>query len=275
MGSSGLRWFLRIVSGAVVVFLYVPLIVVFLYAFTKSPNATWPPELFTTSWFTVAWHNSDLASALWNSIRVAIAATLIALTLGTLASFGMAHARFFGRDAISFALVLPIAFPGIVTALALASFVDAVPFLNFGILAVVVGHVTFCVVVVFNNVVARLRRSSPSMLEASMDLGADGITTFRYVTFPAMRTALVAGALLAFGLSFDEIVVTYFLSGTQTTLPLWIFDNLTRPVNLPQVYAVASVVLLISIVPVYVAIRLAGEGALRPGRMTAREVPAS
>jgi putative spermidine/putrescine transport system permease protein len=274
MGSRGLRWFLRIISGAVLVFLYVPLLVVFLYAFTKSPNATWPPELFTTSWFSVAWHNSSLRPALETSIFVALAATVIALTLGTLASFGMARARFFGRDAISFALVLPIAFPGIVTALALASFVDATPGLNFGVPAIVLGHATFCVVVVFNNVVARLRRSSPSMLEASMDLGADGITTFRYVTFPAMRTALVAGGLLAFGLSFDEIVVTFYLSGTTTTLPLWIYNNLTRPVNLPQVYAVASVVLLISVVPVYIAIKLAGEGALRPGQATAREVPA-
>jgi putative spermidine/putrescine transport system permease protein len=274
MGTNGLRWFLRIMSGAVIVFLYVPLIVVVLYAFTKSPNATWPPELFTTGWFKVAWDNPDLRPALENSFVVAIFATIVALTLGTLASFGMAHARFFGRDTISFALVLPIAFPGIVTALALSSFVDAVPGLNFGIPAIILGHATFCVVVVFNNVVARLRRSSPSMLEASMDLGADGFTTFRYVTFPAMRTALVAGGLLAFGLSFDEIVVTFYLSGTSTTLPLWIYNNLTRPVNLPQVYAVASVVLLISIVPVYIAIKLAGEGALGSQAAAAREVSA-
>jgi putative spermidine/putrescine transport system permease protein len=264
MGSAGLRWFMRIMTGAVLVFLYVPLVVVVLYAFSKSPNATWPPELFTTSWFDVAWKDSTLRPALEHSLVVALAATAIALMLGTLASFGMAHARFFGRDTISFALVLPIAFPGIVTALALASFVDAVPGLNFGIPAIILGHATFCVVVVFNNVVARLRRSSPSMLEASADLGADGFTTFRYITFPAMKTALVAGGLLAFGLSFDEIVVTFYLSGTTLTLPLWIYNNLTRPVNLPQVYAVAAVVVLISIVPVYIAIRLAGEGGLRP-----------
>jgi putative spermidine/putrescine transport system permease protein len=159
---------------------------------------------------------------------------------------------------------LPIAFPGIVTALALSSMVDAMPGLNFGIPAIIVGHATFCVVVVFNNVVARLRRTSGSIIEASMDLGADGITTFRYVTFPAMRTALVAGGLLAFGLSFDEIVVTIYLSGTTSTLPLWIYNNITRPFNQPEVFAVAAVVLLISIIPVYIAIRLAGEGALRP-----------
>jgi putative spermidine/putrescine transport system permease protein len=265
MESRSLRWFLRIISGAVIVFLYVPLIVVILYAFTKSPNATWPPQLWTLSWFVKAWHNSDLQPAIRNSIVIALFATAIALTLGTLASFAMARARFFGRDTISFALVLPIAFPGIVTALALSSMVDAMPGLNFGVPAIIVGHATFCVVVVFNNVVARLRRTSGSIVEASMDLGADGITTFRYVTFPAIRTAVVAGALLAFGLSFDEIIVTFYLSGTDTTLPLWIYNNLTRPVNLPEVYAVATVVLLISVVPVYIAIRLAGEGALRPG----------
>jgi len=264
MGSQGLRWFLRIMSGMVLVFLYVPLIVVVLYALTKSPNATWPPQLLTFSWFTKAWHNPDLRPAIRNSIEVGLVATFIALVLGTLASFGMARAKFFGRDTISFALVLPIAFPGIVTALALSSMVDAMPGLNFGIPAIIVGHATFCVVVVFNNVVARLRRESGSILEASMDLGADGVTTFRYVTFPTIRTALIAGGLLAFGLSFDEIVVTLYLSGSTTTLPLWIYNNLTRPVNLPEVYAVATVVLLISVIPVYIAIRLAGEGALRP-----------
>jgi putative spermidine/putrescine transport system permease protein len=264
MGGGSLRWFLRIISGAVLLFLYVPLVVVVLYAFTKSSTVSWPPQLFTFSWFTKAWHNPLVAQSLKNSILVGIFATVIALTLGKLASFAMARARFFGRDTISFALVLPIAFPGIVTALALSSMVDAMPGLNFGIPAIIVGHATFCVVVVFNNVVARLRRSSGSIIEASMDLGADGITTFRYVTFPAMKTALVAGGLLAFGLSFDEIVVTFYLSGTTSTLPLWILNNITRPFNQPEVFAVAAVVLLISIIPVYIAIRLAGEGALRP-----------
>jgi putative spermidine/putrescine transport system permease protein len=264
MGSRSLRWFLRIISGAVLLFLYVPLVVVVLYAFTKSSTVNWPPQLFTLSWFTKAWHNALVAQSLKNSILVGIFATVIALTLGTLASFAMARARFFGRDTISFALVLPIAFPGIVTALALSSMVDAMPGLNFGIPAIIVGHATFCVVVVFNNVVARLRRTSGSIIEASMDLGADGITTFRYVTFPAMKTALIAGGLLAFGLSFDEIVVTFYLSGTTSTLPLWIYNNISRPFNQPEVFAVAAAVLLISIIPVYIAIRLAGEGALRP-----------
>ena len=268
MGSRSLRWFLRIISGAVLVFLYVPLVVVFLYALTKSSTVSWPPQLLSFEWFTKAWHDRDILPALRNSLIVGLWATTIALALGTLASFAMARARFFGRDTISFALVLPIAFPGIVTALALSSMVDAMPGLNFGVPAIIIGHATFCVVVVFNNVVARLRRTSGSIIDASMDLGADGITTFRYVTFPTIRTALVAAALLAFGLSFDEIVVTIYLSGTDTTLPLWIYSNITRPQDQPEVFAVAAVVLLISIIPVYIAIRLAGDGALRPSSQT-------
>jgi putative spermidine/putrescine transport system permease protein len=264
MGGRGLRWLLRIVSAAVLTFLYVPLVVVVLNAFNKDQVVSWPPSLFTTSWFSSAWHNSNLRQPFVNSFLIGIFATLIALTLGTLASFAMARARFFGRDTISFALVLPIAFPGIVTALALSSMVDVMPGLNFGIPAIIIGHATFCVVVVFNNVVARLRRTSGSIIEASMDLGADGVSTFRYVTFPAIRTALLAGGLLAFGLSFDEIIVTYYLAGTTATLPIWIYTNITRPFDQPEVFAVATVVLVISIVPVYIAIKLAGGGALRP-----------
>ena len=264
MEGRGLRWLLRFTSAAVLAFLYVPLLVVVLNAFNKDQVVSWPPSLATTSWFTTAWHNPALREPVINSFVVGIIATVIALVLGSLASFAMARATFFGRDAISFALVLPIAFPGIVTALALSSMVDAMPWLDFGIPAIIVGHATFCVVVVFNNVVARLRRSSGSIVEASMDLGADGLTTFRYVTFPAIRTAVLAGALLAFGLSFDEIIVTLYLSGTTSTLPIWIFNNITRPFDQPEVFAVATVVLVISIVPVYIAVKLAGEGALRP-----------
>jgi putative spermidine/putrescine transport system permease protein len=233
-----------------------------LYAFTKSSTATWPPQLFTLKWFTIAWHNPQIPPALKNSILVAIAATVIALTLGTLASFAMARARFFGRDAISFALVLPIAFPGIVTALALSSMVDAMPGLNFGVPAIIVGHATFCVVVVFNNVVARLRRTSGSIIEASMDLGADGITTFRLVTFPTLRSALLAGGLLAFALSFDEIIVTTFTLGAGLeTLPIWILNNLFRPNQTPVVNVVAAVLIVASTVPVYFAQRLSGDTA--------------
>jgi putative spermidine/putrescine transport system permease protein len=270
MESRLVRIFLRVATWLALAFLYAPLAVVVLYAFSKSRATTWPPQLFSLTWFKVAWEDRELHEGLVNSLVAGVTATAIALVLGCLAAFSIHRYRFFGRNAISFALVLPIALPGIVTALALSSMVEAVPFISFGMGAIIVGHATFCVVVVFNNVIARLRRMSPSMLEASADLGADGVQTFRYVTLPSLRTALVAGALLAFGLSFDEIVVTLYLSGTSTTLPLWIFGNITRPATLPAVYPVATLVLVLSVIPIYIAQRLSGstESLTGGGRST-------
>jgi putative spermidine/putrescine transport system permease protein len=266
--SRGFRLIIKAMTMFALVFLYAPLAIVVLYAFNKSRDSSWPPHLFTTSWFRVAWQDPGLKPALFTSIRAGVLATLIALVLGSLAAFAVHGFRFFGRQTVSFALVLPIALPGIVTALALSSFVDVTPGINFGLIAIIIGHTTFCIVVVYNNVVARLRRTSSSLVEASMDLGADGVQTFRYVTLPSISSALLAGALLAFGLSFDEIVVTIYLSGTQSTLPLWIYNNLQRPTNRPIVNVVAMVVLLLSIVPVYIANRIAGgEGGLTPGRV--------
>jgi putative spermidine/putrescine transport system permease protein len=270
MDPKGVRVLTRIWTWFVLAFLYIPLIVVGIYAFNKDRIPSFPPDLFTLHWFRVVFSDPGVApfirAAFGNSLEAAIFATLLALVLGTLAAFAIHRYRFFGRDAISFVFVLPIALPGIVTALALSSMVDAVPFIRFGMSAIIVGHATFCVVVIFNNAIARLRRSSPSIIEASMDLGADGIQTFWYVTLPTLKTALVAGGLLAFGLSFDEIVVTLYLAGTKQTLPLWIYNNIQRPVYLGAVYVVGLIVLLISIVPVYMALRLTGETAT-PSRM--------
>ncbi len=270
MESKGVRVLTRVWTWFVLAFLYIPLIVVGIYAFNKDRIPSFPPDLFTLHWFRVVLSDPTVApyirAAFGNSLEAALFATLLALALGTLAAFAIHRYRFFGRGAISFVFVLPIALPGIVTALALSSMVDAVPFIRFGMPAIIVGHATFCVVVIFNNAIARLRRSSPSIIEASMDLGADGVQTFRYVTLPTMRTALMAGGLLAFGLSFDEIVVTLYLAGTKQTLPLWIYNNIQRPVNLGAVYVVGLLVILISIVPVYLALRLTGETAT-PSRM--------
>jgi len=271
MESRGVRWFMRIMTWFVLAFLYLPLFIVLLYSFNKSRLSTWPPDLFTFSWFTMAFRDEDVRAALRNSLEAAVIATFVALLLGSLASFAVHRFRFFGRNTLSFALVLPIALPGIVTALALSSFIDFTRVsigLNFGLLAVIIGHATFCVVVVYNNVVARLRRTPGSLQEASMDLGADGLQTFRYVTLPVIRTALLAGGLLAFGLSFDEIVVTKYLAGTTTTLPLWIYNNFQRINAKPEINAVAVVVLLLSLIPVYFANRLAGEDGtgITPGK---------
>jgi putative spermidine/putrescine transport system permease protein len=263
MEGSLARFAIRAGTLVTLAFLYAPLVILALYAFNKSFARSWPPDLWTTRWFTKAWDDPDIRPAIAGSLQAAVGATLVALVLGSLAAFAVHRFRFFGRDAISFALVLPIALPGIVTALALSSAInighDAFG-ITFSIWTIVIGHATFCVVVVFNNVVARLRRTPTSLVEASMDLGADGWTTFRLVTLPAIRTALVAGGLLAFGLSFDEIVVTNFTAGPKLTLPIWIYNHIRTPTAQPVVNAVALVLMLVSILPVYLAQRLTEGG---------------
>jgi putative spermidine/putrescine transport system permease protein len=266
------RVLLRLGTGLTLAFIYLPLLVVALYAFNRNVTQAWPIERYSTRWFSVAWEDDDVRDALWLSFRAALGATFLALLLGTLAALAVSRYRFFGREVVSFAVILPIALPGIVTGLALqATILDVLgPLgLSFGLATIVVGHATFCVVVVYNNVIARMRRTAGSLDEASADLGADNWQTFRYVLFPQLRTALLAGALLAFALSFDEVVVTTFTSGAQQTLPIWIVSAITRPAELPIVNVVALFVIVVSVIPVYIAARLAGGSGLtsdRPAR---------
>ena len=254
--SPRMRWVLRIGTGIALAFIYIPLIVIAIYAFNQSRSQAWPIDGFTLEWFDRAVHNPGVREAFWTSIKAGLGATAIALVLGTLASLAVSRYRFFGRDTISFLIVLPIALPGIVTGMALNATFTQVLGVDLSLFTVIVGHATFCIVVVFNNAVARLRRSGTSLEEASMDLGANGWTTFRFVTFPTLRTALVAGGLLAFALSLDEIIVTTFTIGQQETLPIWIFSNYARPNQLPIVNVVGLGVIILSIVPVYLANRL-------------------
>ena len=257
--SRRARWLLRIGAGITMAFLYAPIAVIFLYAFNERRTLKWPIPGFTLEWFDRAFHNPGVREALWTSLKAATGATLIALLLGTLASFAVARYRFFGRETISFVVVLPIALPGIVTGMALnATFREVLDPLGIGLglFTVIVGHATFCIVVIYNNVIARLRRVSGSFEEASADLGANTWTTFRLVTVPAMRSAMVAGGLLAFALSFDEVIVTTFTAGAQQTLPLWILTNLSRPNQLPIVNVVGVLMILLSAIPVYLAHRL-------------------
>jgi putative spermidine/putrescine transport system permease protein len=252
----GLRIALRVATFLTLAFIYVPIGVIVLYSFNAARVATWPISGLTLDWYARALANVGIRNALIASLEAAIGATILALILGSLIAFAVQRYAFFGRQALSFVVVLPLALPGIVTGLALNSAFRAIG-LDFGLFTIIVGHATFCVVVVFNNVVARLRRTARTAEEASMDLGADTFTTFRRITFPAIASALVAGALLAFALSFDEIIVTNFTSGTGSqTLPLWIFTNYQRPNNLPLVNVAAVIVLVLSIVPVYIASRL-------------------
>jgi putative spermidine/putrescine transport system permease protein len=249
------RVLLRIATGLTLVFIYLPLVIVCLYAFNSSRIQAWPLQGLTLRWFERALDNPGARDALWTSVKVALGATAVALVLGTLLALALARHAFFGRTALSFLVILPIALPGIVTGMALnATFRTAG--VQLGVLTIVVAHATFCIVIVFNNVVARLRRTPRSFEEASSDLGADTWQTARYVLFPALRTALLAGALLAFALSFDEVIVTTFTSGRDQTLPIWILANLSRPNQLPVVNVVALFVIVLSAIPVYLAARL-------------------
>jgi putative spermidine/putrescine transport system permease protein len=264
----GIRIALRIASGLLLAFIYVPIGIIVLYSFNAARVATWPITSFTLDWYGRAIGDGGVRAALLASLQAAIGATVVSLLLGSLIALAVQRYRFFGREAISFVVVLPLALPGIVTGIALNTAFRAIG-LEFGLLTIIVGHATFCVVVIYNNVVARLRRTSRSFEEASADLGADTFATFRRVTFPAVRTALIAGALLAFALSFDEIIVTNFTSGASIqTLPLWIFSNYQRPNQLPLVNVAAVLVLLLSIVPVYLASRLTADPAAVAGART-------
>ena len=256
------RVLLRVGAGLTLAFIYVPLFVIAFYAFNENINLTWPIESYTTKWFRVAWEDEAVRDALLLSLKAAFGATAIAIVLGLLASLAVARYDFFGKETISFLVILPIALPGILTGLALQATILNVlsPLgISFSIWTIIIGHATFCIVVVYNNAVARLRRVAGSLEEASADLGAGSWQTFRYVTFPQMRSALLAGGLLAFALSFDEVIVTVFTSGAQQTLPIWMLTNFGRPRELPIVNVVALFVIVASIVPVWIAQRLTRE----------------
>ncbi len=252
------RRLLGLAALGVLAFLHFPILIIALYAFNADRAQSWPIRDWTTRWFGDAVQNQALIDAVVLSIQAAIGATTIALILGSLAAFAVHRFRFFGRDTISFLLVLPLALPGIVTGMALSSTFNTFG-IPFSLVTIVIGHATFCVVVVYNNVVARLRRSSRSIEEASMDLGADTLQTFRHVTLPVIAGALLAGGLLAFALSFDEIIVTTFTAGTESTLPIWILANLRLPNQRPIVNVVALLMILLSAIPVYLSQRLSSD----------------
>ena len=258
--SRTARTVLGIITGLILAVIYLPLGVVLINSFSTSQTFKWPPPGFTLEWWQKALVNQGARDALATSVLVAVLATVVALALGTLISLALQRYSFFGRDAVSLLVILPIALPGIVTGIALNNAFRTILDLRLGLLTIVVAHATFCIVTVFNNVIARLRRMGGSLEEASADLGAGIWTTFRLVTFPQLRSALLAGGLLAFALSFDEIIVTTFTTGSGVeTLPIWILDNLFRPNQAPIVNVIAVVLVALSIIPIWIAQRIAGE----------------
>ena len=261
MEGRAAKLVIRLGAAFTLLFLYLPLALVVISAFNASSFMAWPPTGFTLRWFGDALENSQIPQAFMNSIFAATGATAIAIVLGTLAAMAVQRYSFFGRETVSFLLILPIALPGVVTGIALSSTFQTFG-VEFGLMTIIIGHATFCVVIAYNNVIARLRRLPRTSEDASADLGADTWITWRRITLPGMRSALVSGALLAFALSFDEVIVTLFTAGAGTqTIPLWVLGAMQRPTELPVVNVVALVLILVSVVPVYIATRISGESA--------------
>jgi putative spermidine/putrescine transport system permease protein len=255
--SRNARLALAALMGVGLSFIYIPLSVVVINSFNASRTFSCPPTHFTTEWWSKALSNTGVREAIKWSVLAGLSATAVALVLGTVLAFAVSRYQFFGREVISLLVVLPISLPGIVTGIALNNAFTKQLGMSTGLLTVIIGHATFCIVVVYNNAIARLRRMGTSLQEASMDLGANGITTFRLITLPNLASALFAGGLLAFGLSFDEIVVTTFTAGPGVqTLPIWIFNNLFRPNQAPIVNVVAATLVVLSIIPIYLSQRL-------------------
>jgi putative spermidine/putrescine transport system permease protein len=251
---------LKVAAGAVLAFLHLPILLIFVYAFTTEEKSyQWPPPGFTLQWLAVTWNRPDVWEALKLSVTVAATSTGIALILGTLCAAAVSGSKFFGREVISLLVILPIALPGIITGIALRSAFSLAE-IPFSTWTIVLGHATFCVVVVYNNAVARMRRTSGSMIEASFDLGANGFQTFRHVVLPNIGTALLAGGMLAFALSFDEVIVTTFTAGQQQTLPIWMLEELVRPRQRPVTNVVAMVVVLVTALPILAAYYLTRDG---------------
>ena len=257
--STLTRRLLALFTVAALLFIYTPLALVVVNSFNTSRTFAWPPPGFTTRWWSAAWESAGARSAVLVSVEAALIATAVALVLGTMAALALQWFRFFGRDTVSLLIILPIALPGVVTGIALANAFLTMFGIQLGFFTLVVSHATFCIVTVFNNAIARLRRLGSNLEEASMDLGAGTFTTFRLVTLPMMRSALLAGALLSFALSFDEIIVTTFTAGSGLqTLPIWIYQNLFRPNQAPVVNVVAAALIVLSIIPIWLSQKLAG-----------------
>jgi putative spermidine/putrescine transport system permease protein len=253
------RLMLRVWVALILLFLFIPIALIFVYAFNTSNIQSWPIPGFTLKWFTSTWDDPDIRRALTLSLQAGLTSTALALVLGSCAAFAIQRMTWFGKEVVSLLFVLPLALPGIVTGIALNSFFSFGG-ISLSIWTIVVGHTTFCIVVVYNNVLARLRRTQGSLIEAAMDLGANGFQVFRDITLPLIATSVVAGAMLAFALSFDEVIVTTFTAGAQNTLPLWIFGAIRLGQRLPEVNVVVSFVILVTIIPVVVAARLTGGG---------------
>jgi spermidine/putrescine transport system permease protein len=242
-------------------FLYLPLIVIVLYSFSAAKVNVWPIESYTLDWYRELRHDRAIIDGVKLSIRVGLTASLIAVVLGTLAGLAIDRYQFPGKATLRFLIVLPITLPGIVTGVALLSYFTLIHW-ELSNWTIIVAHATFCITLVMNNVVGRLSQLPRHLDEASADLGATPFQTFRRITLPLILPAVIAGALLAFTLSFDEIVVTLFVKGRDSTLPLVIWARLRRGLS-PEVNAAATVIIAVSFVLVVVSSLVARKSSAR------------
>jgi spermidine/putrescine transport system permease protein len=229
-------------------FLYFPLLVVVLYSFSETRVNRWPISGYSLNWYGELLDDTQMHDALKLSIKVGVMSALIAILLGTLAALALDRFRFPGKPLIRFLVVLPIVLPGIVTGIAMLAYFTLLGW-QLSQWTLVIGHATFATTLVLNNVVARLSQLPRNLEEASADLGATPWRTFWRITFPLVRPAVLAGGVLAFTLSFDEIIVSFFLKGRENTLPLLIWGRLRQGYT-PEINAIATVIIFVSLITV-------------------------
>ncbi len=257
--KQGGPW-LGIASALVYAFLYLPLVVVVLYSFSATKVNAWPIKGYTLDWYRELMVDRGIHESVRLSLFVGLIAASIAVVLGTLTAFALDRYDFPGKQAIRFFVVLPIVLPGIVTGVAMLSFFTVMGW-QLSRWTIIAGHATFCITLILNNVIARLGQIPRTLTEASADLGAKPWGTFWRVTFPLVRPAILAGAILAFTLSFDEVIVTFFLTGREKTLPLLIWGRLRQGIS-PEINAAATVIIIVSLAGVLLSNRLSRQATL-------------
>lgn len=247
-----LAWLVGI--GIILGFLYLPIAVLVAYSFNASRSLTWPMSGLTLEWYQKLASNSQLIEAFYNSIYVAVCATVLTLIIGVPAALALDRIDFPGKGLFRKLILLPIALPGIITGISMLILFRAIGF-NLSLETVIIGHATALLAVVVTQVYARLQRVPASLSEASVDLGASGLQTFFLVTLPNIRTAVIGAGMLAFTLSFDEIPVTFFLTGRDNTLPMYIWSTMRRGLT-PEINAIGTLIVAMSIIMIFISVLL-------------------
>ena len=236
---------LALVTAGVMAFLYLPILVLIVFSFNDNRITTLPLRGFTLRWYEAFINNADIQEAIVNSLYVATCATAITIVIGTTAAFALDRVDFPGKTVFRRAVLLPISLPGLITGISMLNLFRLMG-MNLSLETVILGHATALTAIVLTQVYARLQRFNRRLEEASSDLGARPWQTFLFVTLPNIRSAIIGSALLSFTLSFDEIPVTFFLTGRENTLPMYIWSTLRRGIT-PEINAVGTVIVVLSL----------------------------